>query len=106
MGRQVIRQPDGRLATWSTVIDGFTLVDADPEEIAEYYAREAYEEERQRWLEACERAQQTGTSSRYRHGMQWTDAMERYREAHGRDFDPADPFGERWTEADAATGEG
>ena len=41
MGRQIIRQPDGLLAVFSTVTDSWVLYDATPEELADHYATEA-----------------------------------------------------------------
>ena len=41
MGHQVIRQPDGQLAVFSTVVDSWILFDATPEEILDWYAEDA-----------------------------------------------------------------
>lgn len=38
MAQQIIKQPDGRLAVFSTVTDTFIVVDATPEEIIEWRA--------------------------------------------------------------------
>ncbi|WP_330328216.1 hypothetical protein [Streptomyces pseudovenezuelae] len=46
MGQQIIRQPDGRLAVFSTVVDAFIVVDATPEEILDWRAEEAAKEAR------------------------------------------------------------
>ncbi len=91
MGHQVIRQPDGLLAVWSTVVDDFVVLNATPEEIADHYAEEARRETRERWLEVCRRAQKTGRSGR----MGWDEAQERRAEAHGRPIDLDEPEEER-----------
>ena len=44
MGRQIIKQPDGKFCVWSTIIDDFIIVDATPEEIIEIYIEEKSEE--------------------------------------------------------------
>ncbi|NED75377.1 hypothetical protein G3I51_24240 [Streptomyces sp. SID9944] len=41
MGQQIIKQPDGRLAVFSSITDTFIVVDATPEEIIEWRAEEA-----------------------------------------------------------------
>lgn len=46
MSHQIIRQPDGLLCVWSTVVDDFIVVDATPKELIESYARIAEEKAR------------------------------------------------------------
>ncbi|NUS22692.1 MAG: hypothetical protein HOV92_00485 [Streptomyces sp.] len=41
MGQQIIKQPDGRLAVFSSVVDAFIVVDATPEEILDWRAEQA-----------------------------------------------------------------
>lgn len=48
MGQQIIRQPDGRLAVFSSVVDAFIVVDATPEKILDWRAEEAAAKERER----------------------------------------------------------
>lgn len=48
MGQQIVKQPDGRLAVFSSVVDAFVIVDATPEEILEWRAEEASAKERER----------------------------------------------------------
>jgi len=43
MSRVILRQHDGRLAVFSTIVDAFTYVDATPEEVAEYEVQKAYD---------------------------------------------------------------
>jgi predicted GIY-YIG superfamily endonuclease len=55
MGQQIIKQPDGRLAVFSSVVDAFVVVDATPEEILDWRAEQAAEDARratQRELDA------------------------------------------------------
>ncbi len=42
MPDQIIKQPDGKFAVWSTVVDDFTILGATVDELAEYYGRKAY----------------------------------------------------------------
>lgn len=48
MSEQIIKQPDGRLAVFSSVVDAFVVVDATPEELVEWRAEEAAEAARKR----------------------------------------------------------
>jgi hypothetical protein len=48
MGHQIIRQPDGRLCVFSTVVDDFVYADCDPEPLIEHYAAEAAQDTRER----------------------------------------------------------
>lgn len=48
MGQQIIKQPDGRLAVFSSITDTFIIVDATPEEIVEWRAEQAAAKERER----------------------------------------------------------
>lgn len=55
MGQQIIKQPDGRLAVFSSIVDAFIVVDATPEEILDWRAEQAAEDARratQRELDA------------------------------------------------------
>ena len=47
MGRQIIRQPDGRYAVWSSVVDDFVMHDVTAQEIEDDFALEAAEEARE-----------------------------------------------------------
>lgn len=48
MGQQIIKQPDGKLAVFSTNVDAFIVVDATSDEIIEWRAEEAAEQARER----------------------------------------------------------
>lgn len=47
MGHQIVLQPDGRLAVWSSIVDDWILFDADPAELVEHYAARAAEKARE-----------------------------------------------------------
>lgn len=44
MGLQIIRQPDGRYAVWSSIVDALLVEDATREDVAEWFARRAHAE--------------------------------------------------------------
>jgi hypothetical protein len=46
MGHQIIRQPDGKLAVFSSVVDSWIIMDATPEDLGDYYAEKAAEDAR------------------------------------------------------------
>lgn len=46
MGHQIIVQPDGRLAVFSSVVDSWIVMDATPGELADFYAERAAEDAR------------------------------------------------------------
>jgi hypothetical protein len=47
MGHQIIKQPDGLLAVFSSVTDSWILYDATPEELGDYYAERAAQRARE-----------------------------------------------------------
>lgn len=47
MSQQIIRQPDGLLAVFSSVVDAFVVTDVTPEELMEWRAGEAAEKARE-----------------------------------------------------------
>lgn len=55
MGQQIIRQPDGRFAIFSSIVDGFLLTDATEEEILRWRADEAGCAARERTMAELER---------------------------------------------------
>lgn len=46
MARQIVEQPNGLYAMWSTVIDDFIEINLTKEEYIEYRAKEAYEDKK------------------------------------------------------------
>lgn len=47
MGQQIIQQPDGKLAVFSSITDTFIVVDATPKDLVEWRAEEAAERARE-----------------------------------------------------------
>jgi hypothetical protein len=89
MGNQVIKQPDGFYAVFSSVVDAWVLVDATPCDIADYFAEKAADSAREsvaRIMEAVEAGQpckayyqfamtfeEADRMSREHDGMYWRD---------------------------------
>lgn len=86
MSNQIIKQPDGRFAVWSTITDGFILIDATPAEIVE----EWLSDERARLTERVEvitDALDAGERPYHQFTESWEEALETYRQVHGVPFD-------------------
>lgn len=86
MGQQIIRQPDGNLAVFSSITETFTVVDATPEEIVEWRAKEAAEQARERTLRELDKVLAGDSRGAYfQFAMTWEEAAESDRE-HGGDL--------------------
>ena len=55
MTHQIIRQPDGRLAVFSTGVDDWIIADATSEELGDYYAERAAKDARKSALDTCDK---------------------------------------------------
>lgn len=82
MGRQIIRQPNGLLATYSTVVDQLTAWNATAGDLAHAAADEAYNKVYDDTLAAARRAAETGSSSTTQFRMTWDEAYAEHL-AHG-----------------------
>ena len=86
MGQQIIRQPDGRLAVFSSITESFIVVDATPEEIIEWRAEEAAETARERTKAELKRVLDNTVESPYHQStLTWEKASRMDRE--NRDHD-------------------
>ncbi|MFD5899051.1 hypothetical protein [Streptomyces sp. NPDC060366] len=86
MGQQIIRQPDGKLAVFSSITDTFIVVDATPEELVEWRAEEAAERAREQTRKELEKVLAGNSHVVYRQSaMTWEEAMQSDRE-HGGDL--------------------
>jgi len=98
MGHQIIRQPDGKLAVFSSVVDAWILVDAEPEDLLDYYAEKAAEdarrsaqrtidavlsgEPRQAYYQFAMTFEEADVTSRESNGPYWADGdWQNFREA-------------------------
>jgi hypothetical protein len=63
MGHQIIRQPDGLLAVYSSGVDDWVITDATAAELEDYYAARAAEDARRSAREAA-RAVLAGEASK------------------------------------------
>lgn len=84
MGHQIIRQPDGNLAVFSSVVDSWILVNASPEDIADYYAEKAAQDARRHTRETIGHVLAGEPKRAYcQFAMTFTEADETSREHDG-----------------------
>lgn len=74
MGQQIIRQPDGRLAVFSSVVDGFVILDATPEELIEWRAEEAAKQARENTRAEIDRVLSGEPRPYYQFTLTWEEA--------------------------------
>ncbi|MFD3902986.1 hypothetical protein HXS80_20570 [Streptomyces sp. CB04723] len=78
MGQQIIRQPDGRLAVFDSVVDAFVFVDGTPDEIVEWRAEEAADRAREDTRAELDRVA-TRDEPYHQFTLTWEEAAERHR---------------------------
>lgn len=84
MGQQIIKQPDGKLAVFSSITDTFIVVDATPEEIIEWRAEEAAERAREQTRRELDKVLSGDSRGAYfQFAMTWEEAVEEDRENGG-----------------------
>lgn len=74
MGQQIIRQPDGRYAVWSTIVEDFLLRDATQAQLVEWFIEDRRVEvvrEVGRVVTALEK----GEKPYYQFTMTWAEAV-------------------------------
>lgn len=83
MGRQIIKQPNGLYAIWSTVVDHFVLYDATADEIVDEAIREN-SPTREGVLKVIEELN-NGGKPYYQFTMTFKEAIQTARRIHGKD---------------------
>lgn len=84
MGSQIIIQPNGRYAVWSSVVDGITIYDCEPKDILDYWL----EREKERLSSALEliiKNINEGNTKRsyFQFTKTWDEALKEHEENHG-----------------------
>lgn len=100
MGRAVYKQPDGRLAVWSTIVDDFILIDATEEEYVAWREQEALEDVRKQIREDLAMIAERGSTSRT--GSTLADRVALRNEKYGAD--PDDPEYTDWCQRHVESG--
>lgn len=86
MGRQIIKQPDGRYAVWSSVVDSFVMIDASPEEIIDDMLADEKDRIQKQVAEVIAKLA-AGKKPYHQFTMTWAEAMATHAEIHGEAFD-------------------
>jgi hypothetical protein len=86
MGRQIIKQPNGLYAVFSSVVDTFIMWDCTPECIIETWAEEERKRIEQGVRQTCAELD-AGGKPYYQFTMDWKEAMATARRAHKQDVD-------------------
>lgn len=84
MGMQIIKQPDGRFALWSSVADGIAMYDASAQDIEDFFAEEAEKDTRRRVREKIAHVEAGHPEQVYfQFAMTWDEALREHTERHG-----------------------
>ncbi len=86
MPRIVIKQPNGKYAVFSSIVDDFIIVDADKQELIDSDIEEARERITEKYDEMFRYFDKGEVAPRYRHSqMTWEEALEIITARHGED---------------------
>jgi len=97
MGHQIIRQPDGKLAVFSSIVDAWILMDATPADLEDYYAEKAAEDARQRTRKVLEHVLAgEPRKAYYQFAMTFDEANDKSRETGER----GEPGAEWWSDGE------
>ena len=87
MGRQIVRQPDGKFAIWSSVVDDFVIVDCDGiPEIIDAIVEDAKRDITKAVHDVVGKLNR-GEKPYYNHTKTFGKCMELIREVHGPEYE-------------------
>lgn len=89
MGHQIIKQPNGKFAVWSSGVDDFILIDATPEEIVQDYVEKESERIRKEVADIVTALERGGKPS----GMTFDKAVAWVRRHHSPDAESLQMLG-------------
>jgi len=93
MGKQIVQQPNGKFALWSSVVDDFTVVDYEnAEEIIDDFVEESRRELTAK-INGIIAALDRGEKPYYQFTKSFDDCIELIREIHGDDAESLKHFG-------------
>jgi len=81
MARQIIKQPNGKFAIWSSIVDNFIMTDATPEEYIQFRIEEESNRIKKDITEIVEKLE-AGTKIGY-YDLSWDSALKEIEERHG-----------------------
>ena len=80
MGKQIIRQPDGRYSIWSSIVDALVMVDCTRDGVLGYFAAEAARDARNT-VQGLLAQIDAGQRAYYQHTLSWEDVRKEYEQA-------------------------
>jgi len=83
MSHQVIKQPDGLYAIWSTTIDNFVVLGAVREEVIDHFVVQAAAEARKRIIETMIKIE-NDEKAYFQFTMSFQEALEELERVHGK----------------------
>jgi len=84
MGKQIIRQPDGKFALWSSVVDAFAVTDATREELVECILERERRDTEEHVNDVCDKLDRGEPPyNNVAMTMTWEEALELQAEVHG-----------------------
>jgi len=84
MGHQVIKQPNGQFALYSSIVDDFVLVNATERDIVDRFVEE-YAKDTRHKIEVIIQTLNAGGKPYYQFTKTFDEALERIEEMHGKD---------------------
>lgn len=83
MGQQIVKQPNGLFAVWSSIVDNFVITDATPEEIIEEWSEREARRIRvdvTEWVARLNAGKRGGSFTK-----SYDECLDLIREVHGRE---------------------
>jgi len=82
MGHQIIKQPDGMYALFSSFCDDFVLINAKPEDIVDEWVN-SYKKEMEGKVHDIVAALERGEKPYYQFTMSFNEAVDKIKDLHG-----------------------
>ena len=83
MGRHIVKQPNGKLAIFSTIVDNFIITDATPEEYIQFRIAEETQRIKKDIAEIVVKLDAGKRPTHYHYT--WEEALECLERVHGKD---------------------
>jgi len=84
MGWQIIKQPDGKFAIWSSIVDNFIFVNCDADEVVAAFVEDATKDLERSVREKLEKVE-ADKPAYYQFTKTWDEAIEDIRNLHGEE---------------------
>lgn len=82
MGQQIIKQPNGKYAIFSSIVDDFILIDADPRDIVDEWVGK-YKLDTEKKVTEIIAALEEGDKPYYQFTMSFDEAVKMIKKVHG-----------------------